>query len=80
MSCKTKVNKINNTLGKCSKCDATVKFSKCTNNSSAKIVVAVINHANLTLATAFSDVTEAVVWVDLANHLQRRNRFNNSLH
>ena len=39
MSCKAKVNKINNTLGYCSKCDATVKLSKCTNNSSAKIVV-----------------------------------------
>ena len=48
-SCKAKVNKINNTLGYCSKCDSTVKLSKCTNNSSAKIVVEDISHTNLTL-------------------------------
>ena len=43
MSCRAKVNKINDTLGKCSKCDAMVKMSKCTSNSSAKIVVEDIN-------------------------------------
>ena len=52
MSCKAKVNKINKTLGNCLKCDATVKLSKCTNNSSAKIVVEDINHTNLTLQTS----------------------------
>ena len=39
VSCNGHVNAVNETIGKCTKCDATLKLSKCSSNKSARFII-----------------------------------------
>ena len=60
INCKAKVNNINEVIGECTKCGATLKMSKCPNTNTVRFVVEDTNHVSTTL-TAFSDTIKAII-------------------
>lgn len=80
MSCTGTVRSINDVLGKCVKCDATIKLSKCNDSKSARIVVS--GNDKKWYLTAYNEHLEALVEGEQGSSLEEKllNTNNITLH